>query len=133
MAYFADEGIREEFLAEPRTQYGVVRVTQDFGGGASQIGGIFTALQRDLPEDGSFDFLTSTAFNAGIDFEFQWGDREWALTGFFAGSHVRGDSTAITRIQRSSNHYFQRPDATRLEPALGATAPSLRSSIWASS
>lgn len=128
VAYFKDEGRREEFLAEPRTHYGVVRVTQDFGGGASQIGGIFTALQRDLPEDGSFDFLTSSAFNAGIDFEFQWGDREWALTGFFAGSHIRGDSTAITRIQRSSNHFFQRPDATRLK--LDPTATTMTGVDW---
>lgn len=128
VAYFEDEGRQDEFLAEPRTHFGVVRVTQDFGGGASQIGGIFTALQRDLPEDGSFDFLTSTAFNAGIDFEFQWGDREWALTGFFAGSHIRGDSTAITRIQRSNNHYFQRPDATRL--GLDPTATTMTGVDW---
>lgn len=127
-AYFEDEGRRESFLVEPQTRYGVVRVLQDLNGGASQIGGIFTALRRDLPEDGSFDFLTSSAFNAGIDFEFQWGDREWALSGFFAGSHVRGESTAITRIQRSSNHYFQRPDATRLQ--LDSTATSMTGVNW---
>lgn len=128
VAYFKGESRQERFLVEPQAYYGVVRVTQDFGGGASQIGGIVTALQRDLPGDGSFDFLTSNSLNVGVDFEFQWGDREWALNGFFAGSQVRGDSTAMTRLQRSSNHYFQRPGATRLQ--LDPTATSMTGRNW---
>jgi Domain of unknown function (DUF5916)/Carbohydrate family 9 binding domain-like len=127
-AFFSDDGRFEDFLVEPRTTQGVVRVQQDFGDGASQIGGIFTAMNRSLPGDGSFGSLTEQAYNAGLDFEVQWGNREWALYGFFAASNVRGDSTAITRIQRSSNHYFQRPDATRL--SLDPQATSLTGAEW---
>jgi len=107
------DGSTGEFLVEPRSDFGVVSVAKDFNGGASQIRGIGTAMRRALPADGSFDWLASSAFNAGLRFEHQWSDREWALWGFFTGSHVRGSEEAVTRIQRASNHYFQRPDATR--------------------
>lgn len=111
---YESDGSIGRYLAEPQTSYGVTRIRQDFNGGASTVGLIATALVRNLPDDGSFDFLPSTAFGGGLDVEHQWADRTWALTGYVAGSHVRGDSTAMIRIQRSSVHYFQRPDTKRL-------------------
>jgi hypothetical protein len=122
------DGTRDEFLVEPRTQYGVVSLAQDFNGGTTQIRGMGTALRRELPEEGSFDWLPSSAFNGGVRFEHQWSDRSWALWGFLAGSHVRGDEEAITRIQRASNHYFQRPDATRF--GLDPDARSMSGAEW---
>jgi hypothetical protein len=110
-AYFDDNGSTQRFLVEPRTGFGVVRLKQDFNDGASTFGSL---LQRDLPSSGGFDHLPSSAVGAGVDLEHQWGERTWALTGYFAGSHVRGDSAAMIRIQRSSVHYFQRPDSPRL-------------------
>jgi hypothetical protein len=127
-AYYDEDGRYEDFLVEPRSHFGVVKLQQDFRGGASQVGGIVTAMSRELPSDGSFDFLSSEAFSTGIRFEHQWNNRDWALTGFFAGTHVRGDSTAIIRIQRSSNHYFQRPDATRY--GVDSTATSISGAQW---
>jgi hypothetical protein len=127
-AYYEDEDQYESFLVEPRSQYGVVTVQQDFQEGASQVSGIITGMTRSLPQDGSFDFLSSEAFSAGIRFQHQWNDRDWALNGFFAGSHVRGDPKAMIRIQRSSNHYFQRPDATRL--SVDSTATSIIGAQW---
>jgi hypothetical protein len=114
----------ESFRVEPRTGFGVFRLQQDFNGGASTIGGIATVLSRDLQGDGSFNFLPRTALSAAIDFEHQWGDRTWAVFGYVSTSHVRGDSTAMIRIQRSSNHFFQRPDALRLEVDSSATSLS---------
>jgi hypothetical protein len=116
------------FRVEPRTRFGVGRLQQDFNGGASTIGAIATVLSRDLPGDGSFDFLPRTALSAAIDFEHQWSDRTWAVFGYVSTSHVRGDSTAMTRIQRSSNHFFQRPDARRL--AVDSSATSLSGVDW---
>lgn len=118
---FAESGAIGRYLAEPQSTYSVVRIRQDFNGGASTIGMIGTALARDLPDDGNFDFLPSNAFAAGLDLEHQWADRTWALIGYVAGSHVRGDSTAMIRIQRSSVHYFQRPDTRRLTLDSSAT------------
>lgn len=125
---FSETGQVEKFLVEPRSEFGVVSLQQDFNEGTSQVRGIVSAMRRDLPGDESFDFLTSSSVNAGLRFEHQWNDREWALWGFFAGSHVRGSERAIQRIQRASNHYFQRPDATRLE--VDSTATSLTGAEW---
>lgn len=127
-AYFDEEGRFEDFLVEPRAQYGVVKLQQDFNGGASQVGGIVTGMSRSLPRDGGFDFLSSEAFSTGIRFQHQWNDRDWALNGFFAGSYVQGDPNSMVRIQRSSNHYFQRPDATRF--GVDSTATSLSGAQW---
>ena len=91
-------------------------------------GWIATLLRRDLPGDASFDDLTSTAYGAGVDFEHNWSDRTWALWGFFSGSHVRGDSTALIRIQRASNHYLQRPDLRW--SAMDSTRTSLTGAEW---
>ena len=117
-----------DFLIEPRTEYGAASVVKDFRGGASQLGVLGTAMRRELPGDGSFDWLPSSAFSGGVKFNHQWGDRMWAVFGYLSGSHVSGDETAITRIQRSSIHYFQRPDATRF--ALDPTATSISGRDW---
>jgi hypothetical protein len=126
-ALFGD-GTRGDFMVEPRAEQGAVSVAKDFRGGASQIGLLGTAMHRALPSDGSFDWLSSTAFSGGVRFNHQWSDRDWALFGYFAGSHVRGSEEAITRIQRSSVHYFQRPDATRF--SVDSTATSISGRDW---
>jgi hypothetical protein len=127
-AIFEDGGEVTKFLVEPRTEYGVLSLQQDFRDGATTVGGIATALRRGLPDDGSFDDLPSQAFNGGVRFEHQWNDREWALFGFLAGSHVRGSEAAIAEIQTASNHYFQRPDATRFR--LDPTKTSISGAEW---
>jgi hypothetical protein len=127
-AYLGAEEGTARYVAEPQSRFGVIRLQQDFNGGASTVGGILTAMNRGLPSDGSFDFLPSSAYTAGLRFEHQWGDRTWALEGLVAGSLVQGDSTAITGIQRSSNHLFQRPDATR--QSVDSTATSIGGLEW---
>ena len=112
------------FSVEPRSGYGVLRLRQDLNGGASTIGWIGTALRRELPNDGSFAFLPGSAFNAGLDWEHQWRDRTYAFFGYVSASHVRGDSVAITRIQRASNHFSQRPDSRQLGVDSSLTALS---------
>jgi len=119
------------FVIQPRAWHGVARVTQDLRGGATQLGGMITGLHRDLPAGGAFDFLTRNAVGLGFDFDHQWGgtrSRDWQLSGFFAGSVIRGPAEAITRVQRSSNHYFQRPDATRF--AVDSSATTLSGRDW---
>ncbi|MFO8173539.1 MAG: DUF5916 domain-containing protein [Longimicrobiales bacterium] len=127
-AFYEDRGVREQFTVEPRGRFGVLRLQQDFRDGASQVGGIVTGMYRGLPGDGTFDFLTAEAFSGGVDFEHTWNNREWAFHGFLAGSHVRGDSTALIRLQRESNHYFHRPDALYVE--MDSTATSMTGAEW---
>ncbi|MBT8335573.1 MAG: carbohydrate binding family 9 domain-containing protein [Gemmatimonadetes bacterium] len=119
-----EQGGIEPYVVEPRTEYGVVRAVQDLRDGMTQLGAIVTLANRNLPNDGGFDFLPSSSLSTGIDFEHQWSNRTWKLGGFLAGSHIRGDSTAMIRVQRASNHLYHRPDATRLSVDSAATSLS---------
>lgn len=126
-AYYGGEDRFENFTVEPRSQYGVGRLTQDFRNGGTQIGAIVTGTHRELPNDGTFDYLPSSAYSAGLDFEHNWGGpnaRDWVLDGYAATSMVYGSPEALLRRQLSSNHYFQRPDATRFSVDSSATAMS---------
>ena len=127
-AYFAERDSMAVFLAEPRSGYGVVRALQELRGGRTVVGGIATLMHRNLPGDGSFDFLPSVATSAGVNFEHTWNDRAWALSGLLAGSHVRGSEEALIRLQHSPNHYFQRPDAYRL--GVDSSATSMTGAEW---
>jgi hypothetical protein len=123
-----ETGALGEFLVEPQTSFGVLSLAQDLNEGRTQFRGITTAMRRDLPADASFDWLPSSAFNAGVRFEHQWADRMYAVNALFAGSHVRGSEAAMTRVQTASTHYLQRPDATRF--SVDPNARSLSGRDW---
>ena len=44
-------------------------------------GASLTALHRELPADGSFDFLPARAFSTGVDFEHTWSERALGALG----------------------------------------------------
>jgi len=130
-AHFTDRNETTEFVAQPMVQSGVFRLEQEFRGGDTQVGGITTAMNRRLPDDGSLDGLTDEAFTFGTDFEHNWGgvnDRRWGLSGFWSGSFVRGEEEAIIDIQTNSQHFFERPDAVGL--AVDSSATSLFGYQW---
>lgn len=102
-------------LVEPRTGYAVVRLQQELGRQASTLGGMFTVMRREIGTDSALAAsLTREAYAGGLDWRIRWKEGRYAVTGWAGFSHVRGDSQAITRIQRSSAHYFQRPDGDYL-------------------
>jgi hypothetical protein len=122
------DGSRDDFLVEPRSQFGVLSLAQDLNDGTTTFAAIATGMRRELPTDESFDWLPSAAFSGGARFKHQWADRDWSLWGVLGVGQVRGSETAITRIQNASNHYYQRPDATRF--ALDPTATSMMGVNW---
>lgn len=123
-AWFDDNGGRtERFIGEPRTLHSAFRLRQDYNEGESTIGAIAT-WQRRSQADGSFAFLPSTALSGGFDWEHQWNNRTFAYFGYVAASHIVGDPAAMIRVQRSSTHFFQRPDAVRLDVDSSATSMS---------
>ncbi len=128
LAYFDGPDRTDEYVVEPRSQYGVIRLEQDLRGGDTQIGAIVTGVNRNGLEEADLSFLAERAWTGGVDFEHQWSNRTWALKGFLAGSRVEGDSTAMIRVQRASNHRFQRPDA--LTQSVDSTATSLTGANW---
>lgn len=127
-AYFEESDEQIRFEAEPRTHYGIARLQQDLRGGASQVGAIATVVDRELPANGSLDFLTDQAVTVGMDFAHSWSDRLWWLEGYAAGSHVSGSKDAILGIQRSSAHFRQRPDQDYM--TLDPDATSLSGGEW---
>lgn len=130
-AYYTEGDSITSFVAQPAAAHGVIRLQQDFRDGGSKIGLIGTGIDRQLPSSGSFDYLPRRAFSFGVDFDHQWGGsraRDFRFWGFYAGSYVSGSTTAITGLQRSSLHYFQRPDASYL--GVDSTATSLYGADW---
>ena len=95
---------------EPLTNYSVVRARREFAN-QSAIGFMITGVTRRLP--GVLRFLPDNSFTGGVDFDLRFKTR-FGVTGYWAASRVHGDAEAIERVQESSRHYLQRPDARNL-------------------
>jgi Domain of unknown function (DUF5916)/Carbohydrate family 9 binding domain-like len=114
-------GQRNETV-EPLTNYFTGRLSKEFNKGYTRIGGIFTSTHRFSDED-HLDFLHSSAYSGGVDFQQFFADRSYVLSATAYGSNVNGSEEALIRTQRSSVHLFQRPDADHLQ--LDSTRTSL--------
>ena len=94
---------------EPATTYGVLRATRDFRGGESALGIVATTVHRSL--DQSIEsFLRRDALTAGVDARHRFAGGGYAMRASLATSLVKGTRSAIGRTQRSSTHFYQRPD-----------------------
>jgi hypothetical protein len=109
--YALPDGTRGAAVVEPRTEFLVTRVRQDFRQGNTVVGGVVTGVRRDLSDAELEPLFVRDALVSGADFEHRWGDRTWAVSGFMAGSRVGGDARVMTALQRSPIRAFQRPDA----------------------
>lgn len=119
----------DETRVAPRTTYGVARVQQEFGSDGSSAGLMVTGVHRDVATGDPLAALlvrNALTVNGNTFLRLGGATHEVSISGGL--THVDGDSEAITRLQRSSSRYFQRPDAThvRLDPTrtqmLGAKA-----------
>ncbi len=95
---------------EPLTNYFVSRVKKDFNGGATTIGTAFTSVIRQMNDTIESDRLRRNAEALGLDFNHSWHQREYGWIGSAVVSDVGGTSNVIDLTERSSAHYFQRPD-----------------------
>jgi hypothetical protein len=94
-----------------RAGYGVLRLQQQFGPNQSTAGLSLTGVRREVSP--SLAALVSRqAYTGGGDWNLRSKGGEYALSGYAGFSWVQGDSLDIMRVQRSSAHYFQRPDVT---------------------
>jgi hypothetical protein len=103
-----------EVPVEPIANRFVGRLRRQVRGGATRVGLIGTAVNRDASTPALASRLHSEAYTGGLDFAHESRDRVWLFTGLVAGSRVSGDQAAIRRTQRSSARYYQRPDADHL-------------------
>ena len=96
-------------VAEPRTNYLVGRVAQDFRQGKSSIGVMATSVNRSL--DGFTEtYLTRSAMAVGLDARHRFWNANYELSGFVAASTTSGSADAIASTQLSSRHQYDRPD-----------------------
>lgn len=96
---------------EPLSNYFVGRVKKEFNQGATTIGTIVTSTVRRLGGDSILvNRLRSSATAVGLDWSHSWHQRVYRWNGSVVGSDIEGSSPAIALAQRSSAHYFQRPD-----------------------
>jgi hypothetical protein len=104
------ELVGSDLEVEPRTNYFVTRLNQDLSQGRSGIGMILTAVNRDL-EPSAQPYLRDAAYTAGIDARHRFGvGGNYQVNANVVGSMVHGSAEAIASTQRSSVHYYQRPD-----------------------
>ncbi len=103
-------GVRRRETVEPLTNYFVGRLQKDYDGGNTSIGGIVTAVNRDI-SDPRLKFLNTAAYSGGLDLNHQWHNKDYFISVKTAFSRIEGDPEAILEAQTSSQRYFQRPDA----------------------
>lgn len=102
---------------EPLANYFVGRLKRDFRQGHTVIGAMLTATHRALGDTAFAPLLHDRAAFGGVDFEHGWDHASWYLSGYAAESQVIGAAGAngsIAATERSSTHFFQRPDAAYL-------------------
>jgi len=102
---------RTRQTVEPLTSYSVARARREFTN-QSSLGFMMTATNRNL--DDPTRFLAGQAYTGGIDWDWRLKGK-YAVQGYWAGSSIQGDATAIAELQQSNVHSFQRPDSDHLE------------------
>lgn len=130
------DGNRRETIVEPLTNYFVGRIQKDFNDRNTYIGGIFTAVNRNLGDilnidydnpdtdetselvgvrENNLNFLRKSAYTGGLDFRHNWKDRKYFIEGNVVTSHIEGSKEAIEATQNELTHLFQRVDADHVE------------------
>lgn len=95
---------------EPRTNFAVVRATQDFRKGNSAVGGMFTAVNRSL-DSWSSPYMAKTAYAGAMDFRHRLFANNYEVSGSLDQSRVNGTAAVINALQTDAVHNYQRPDA----------------------
>jgi len=118
-----ENGEVSEVRVVPTTQQVVARVQQDIDKGRTTVGGMVTAVQRDIDAGGP-PGLADEALTAGLDARHYWNDRAWFIDTRLLASRIEGTPGAIEALARNPVHNYQRPDATHLDLDPGADALS---------
>ena len=119
---FSDDS-KSKTTVEPFTSFMVGRVKQDFNKGNTVLGGMVTSTFRNITDD-HLEFLSNSALAGGIDFQHNWKKRKYFVDFKGVFSDIQGGGDAISRLQSSSVHFFQREDAEHLEYDINRTSLS---------
>jgi len=108
----AGTATRSALTVAPLTNYAVARLKRDLRDGGTSIGLSATAVNRKLDGTGLERVLHDQAYTGGVQLQHRWADNAWTANVNLMGSLVHGSAEAIAETQKSSVHYFQRPDAS---------------------
>ena len=125
-------GVRFKDEIEPLSFYGLVRTLKEFNESRQAIGILGTVVERNIRDNRMAELLNNRAASIGIDgWSFLDQQKVWVLTGWAGASQVSGSAGRITSLQRSSAHYFQRPDVSYLRVDTTSTSMAgWASRIW---
>lgn len=112
-AEISNSGNTRKEIVEPMTNYFNTRIQKDINKGNTIIGGMVTASNRFI-NDSTLEFLPSSAYSGGLDFDQYWDDKTYNLKANFVGSSIQGSEESMIYRQEAPQRYYQRPDATHL-------------------
>jgi hypothetical protein len=115
------DGTHRTQEVEPMTHHIVARVQQDIDKGNTIVGGMATALRREI-DDPALEFLPDAAYSGGFDVQHFWDERAYKFDLRLLGSRIEGSTEAIRALQLKPVHNYQRPDADHLEVSDDARA-----------
>lgn len=104
------DGNISEYAIEPLSNYATVALGQELNQGNTKLGGIVTAVNRQLDETQLTD-LHKQAYTAGVSLRHSDEAHRWRIDARTYASYVQGSTQAISNTQLSPSHLFQRPDA----------------------
>jgi len=112
--FITPSDVEQKIPVEPATNYLVTRAMKDFNAGNTYAGGFFSAVNRGI--DGTYfeNFLRSSAWLGGVDFEHNFYNRNWVASGVVSYSAINGSQQAIALAQRSPVRYYNRVDSGNL-------------------
>ncbi len=118
-----DNRLTEE--VEPFTYYGVFRGVREFHSGRQGIGVLATSVVRDLRNEKLNGILNDKSFSFALDgWSFLDKERNWIFSGWAGATKISGSAEKILQLQKSSLHYFQRPDTSHVSIREDATSLS---------
>ena len=113
-AVVGENNTTQRVPVSPLTGWAAARIEHQVG--ASVLGATATMVERDLPPSSPLAaLLPRTALVGGGDARLRTDDGTYDLFLFGGLSGVFGEPAAITNVENSSAHYFQRPDQTYLQ------------------
>lgn len=117
-ATVASGAARSQQSVEPMANYAVVRARREFAN-QSTLGFMVTGVTRRL--DTFTTLLPRDAFTGGVDWDWRV-HKKYAIQGYWTGSDVTGSPDAVQRLQESTVHSFQRPDADYVQEDASRTS-----------
>ncbi|HDQ46271.1 MAG TPA: hypothetical protein ENN17_12375 [bacterium] len=122
---YSSDGNTFRSEVEPLGYYGITRAQKEINDSRQGIGMLSTITDRRFDDGRLKRDMNDNALMFGLDgWTFLDTNRTWVLAGWTAVTRVEGTPERMIDLQRSSRHYYQRPDADHVSVDSSATSLS---------